>query len=138
MKARAKLDNGPAIDTRAEPNSSNFSRAGLKGTGLAAKIGTPKTRIVIIGSTTVVNRSMWSSGLKLMRPASDAVFVFNLIPIPPLDGSRVLYAFAPDPVRNLFDQIEPYGIFVVFALVLMGGLGGFVSELNQAVLNLLP
>ena len=67
-----------------------------------------------------------------------AVFVFNLIPIPPLDGSRVLYAFAPEPVRRLFDQIEPYGLFIIIALVLMGGLGGIIGELNQSVLNILP
>lgn len=67
-----------------------------------------------------------------------AVFVFNLIPIPPLDGSRVLYAFAPNSVRNLFDMIEPYGIIIVFALVLMGGLGGILGNLNNAVLSILP
>jgi Zn-dependent protease len=67
-----------------------------------------------------------------------AVFVFNLIPIPPLDGSRVLYAFAPDPVRRLFDQLEPIGLFIVFGLVLMGGFGGVLGDLNQAVLNFVP
>lgn len=67
-----------------------------------------------------------------------AVFVFNLIPIPPLDGSRVLYAFAPDPVRELLDRIEPIGLFIIIALVLMGGLGGVLGNLNQAMLNFLP
>lgn len=67
-----------------------------------------------------------------------AVFVFNLIPIPPLDGSRVLYAFAPEPVRQLFDAIEPYGIIIIFALVLMGGFGNILGNLNQSVINLLP
>lgn len=67
-----------------------------------------------------------------------AIFVFNMIPIPPLDGSRVLYAFAPEPVRRFFDQIEPYGLFIIIALVLMGGLGGILGELNQTILNLLP
>lgn len=67
-----------------------------------------------------------------------AIFVFNLIPIPPLDGSRVLYAFAPQAVRNLFDSIEPYGFVIIIALVLMGGLGGILGNLNDAVLNLLP
>ena len=45
------------------------------------------------------------------------LFIFNLIPIPPLDGSRVLYAFAPEPLQYLMEQIEPYGIFIVFGLV---------------------
>jgi Zn-dependent protease len=67
-----------------------------------------------------------------------ALFVFNLVPIPPLDGSRVLYAFAPEPLQNIMDQIEPYGFFFVFALVLYGGLSGFLGTANNFVLNLLP
>ena len=47
-------------------------------------------------------------------------FVFNILPIPPLDGSRVLYALAPDPVRAGMEYIERYGIFLVFGLVLIG------------------
>lgn len=47
-------------------------------------------------------------------------FVFNMLPIPPLDGSRVLYALAPDPVKAGMEYIERYGIFLVFGLVLIG------------------
>lgn len=67
-----------------------------------------------------------------------ALFVFNLIPIPPLDGSRVLYAFAPRGLQSLMEQVEPYGFFIIFALVLSGGFGGLLVNLNQFVLNLLP
>jgi Zn-dependent protease len=66
-----------------------------------------------------------------------ALFVFNMVPIPPLDGSRVLYAFAPEPLRRIMEQLEPYGLFIVFALVL-AGFGGALVHLNQFVLNLLP
>ena len=67
-----------------------------------------------------------------------ALFVFNLLPIPPLDGSRVLYAFAPEPLQRFMIQIEPIGLFIIFGLVLAGGLGGILVNLNQFVLNLLP
>ena len=67
-----------------------------------------------------------------------ALFVFNLLPIPPLDGSRVLYAFAPEAVQRFMQAIEPYGFFLVFALVLSGGLGNILIHLNQSILNLLP
>lgn len=47
-------------------------------------------------------------------------FIFNILPIPPLDGSRVLYALAPERVRQVMEQIERYGIFLVFAIVMLG------------------
>lgn len=47
--------------------------------------------------------------------------IFNLIPIPPLDGSRVLYAIAPDVVRGLLEKIEPFGMMIVLILVVAGG-----------------
>ena len=47
--------------------------------------------------------------------------IFNLIPIPPLDGSRIIYAIAPDVVRKYMDQMEAYGIVIVYILVLFFG-----------------
>ena len=46
-----------------------------------------------------------------------AFFVFNMIPIPPLDGSRVLYAAAPSGMRDVMDQMENYGLIVIFAFL---------------------
>ena len=47
--------------------------------------------------------------------------IFNLIPLPPLDGSRILYAISPDPVRRFLASIEPYGIILVYILILLFG-----------------
>lgn len=47
--------------------------------------------------------------------------VFNLIPIPPLDGSRILYAIAPDVVRNMLTSMERYGFIVVYMMIFLFG-----------------
>ena len=46
-------------------------------------------------------------------------FVFNMIPIPPLDGSRLLYALAPEFVRRGMEAIERYGVMFIFLIVLL-------------------
>lgn len=49
------------------------------------------------------------------------LMLFNLLPIPPLDGSRVLYAIAPDGARNVMRSLETYGLFIVLILVWVCG-----------------
>ena len=47
--------------------------------------------------------------------------LFNIIPIPPLDGSRVLYALAPDGARAFMETIEKNGIIIIYIVILVGG-----------------
>ena len=58
--------------------------------------------------------------------------VFNLIPIPPLDGSRVLYVLMPDGVREFMDKMEKFGIYIIYILILVGG-GVFSSVMTGAI-----
>src|SRR5690606_9098438 len=46
-------------------------------------------------------------------------FVFNSLPLPPLDGSRVMYALAPEFVRRGMEVVERFGILFVFIIVLV-------------------
>lgn len=65
-------------------------------------------------------------------------FVFNMIPIPPLDGSRVIYALAPDFIRRGMEAVEQYGIIFIFAIVLVASsvLGMFMGTAINGILEL--
>ena len=64
-------------------------------------------------------------------------FVFNMLPIPPLDGSRILYAVAPDGVRGVMQKIEQNGILLVMIIVVLFSdvIGQVMSGCIQAILR---
>ena len=55
------------------------------------------------------------------------------MPIPPLDGSRVLYAIAPDGVREIMARMENWGIIIVMLLIVF--LPGFVSVIMGGAIS---
>ncbi len=55
--------------------------------------------------------------------------IFNLLPIPPLDGSRVLMSFLPNRLAHKYLKLEPYGLLIVFALIIMGFFRWFILPL---------
>jgi Zn-dependent protease len=62
----------------------------------------------------------WLNATEVFVLVNISFFVFNMIPFPPLDGSRALYAIAPDFLRRIMEQIESMGFaaiiffFVIF------------------------
>ncbi|MBU2542765.1 site-2 protease family protein, partial [Patescibacteria group bacterium] len=46
--------------------------------------------------------------------------VFNLLPIPPLDGSKLLYAVLPDSMWKVREMLERYGFFILLAFIMVG------------------
>ena len=67
------------------------------------------------------------------------IMVFNLIPFPPLDGSRVLYAFAPEPVRRVMEHIESFGFVAILAFIflLFTFFAPVVSEIQRTIVTFL-
>ena len=68
------------------------------------------------------------------------LMAFNLIPIPPLDGGRIVSGLLPDRAAAAFDRIEPYGMIILLVLMVGGGLSFFVRPFlmfGQMVVELL-
>lgn len=103
-----------------------FNPARLKydefGAALVAVAG-PLTNLVLAGVGAIAFRlfadtatPMFVDSIVLFVVVNIGFFVFNMIPFPPLDGSRVLYALAPEGVRRVMGQIESFGLigFLLF------------------------
>ena len=63
--------------------------------------------------------------------------VFNLIPLPPLDGSRVLMGILPAEAANAYARIEPYGFIILALLAGLGILGKLIFPAVILILRLL-
>ena len=57
--------------------------------------------------------------------------VFNLLPIPPLDGGNVLAGFVPEGAARAIDRMRPYGFFLLYALMFLGVLHRFVFPIGD-------
>lgn len=69
------------------------------------------------------------------------MWAFNLFPLPPLDGGRILVGLLPTKAAITFSRIEPYGFFIVLALVLLGIVGTVwlrpLMDIGYSVINTL-
>jgi len=61
----------------------------------------------------------------------------NLIPIPPLDGSKILMGFASRRTQYLLARIEPYGFFILIALLYLGLLDHFIGFIRGIIVMII-
>jgi len=73
--------------------------------------------------------------LNLLAYINILLAAFNLIPIPPLDGSKILMGFAPESVNRVLNQIEPFGFFIVIGLLYLGFLNPVIEVLQDVIVN---
>lgn len=132
------LFQAPILAAKPVPFSPERVRFGEFGAALMAFAG-PATNFVLAVIGAVVAHTFSGNidiynALTIFVSINIGIFVFNLVPIPPLDGSRVLYAFAPDFLREIMAQLEQFGILIVFALILMvPAFGQIIYDLNSTI-----
>lgn len=129
------------------PFNPHMVRGGRKGAALVALAG-PASNLIMAGVTAALIRLI--PGLAALGAGLFVSFVlinialglFNLIPFPSLDGSRIVYAFAPDSVRDVFDRVERMGMisiliffFLVYPLI-SGWLQGLIRIVSAFLLGI--
>jgi len=78
------------------------------------------------------------SFLVMMVGINMSLAIFNLIPVPPLDGSRLADFFMPDSLRPVWDQVYRAGPFgLIILIVILQFSGGMLSRVIRAMTNLL-
>lgn len=135
------LSHAPFVFGAAKPVQVNFNRLRYDEFG-GAIVG-------IIGPLTNLSIAIVAALLfNLLDPTSEVLykilgftivinigfFVFNSIPWPPLDGSRLLYAFAPRPVQEIMERIESFGIagLVIFIFLFYS----LIDPLSRVMISL--
>lgn len=65
------------------------------------------------------------------------LMVLNLLPLPPLDGGRIAVSLLPNDLARQFAKVEPYGFFILIALLFTGLLGAILYPMMQLVEGIL-
>ena len=89
------------------------------------------TGLIKIG---VIDGNDWLSNVIRLTYVYNIIFaVFNMFPIPPLDGSKVVSSFLPNEMAWRYESIERYGIFIILALSWLGVIWGILSPIADGI-----
>jgi Zn-dependent protease len=78
-----------------------------------------------------------STFLIYMAQVNIMLAAFNLIPLPPLDGSKILMGFAPTQWQYTLARIEPYGFFIILLLLMMNVLNPLISLFERIIIGII-
>ena len=132
---------GWAKPVQVNPNYFKKPKLGMAVTALAGPLSNMVLALLLLlAARLLIGAGVLSRGLLtfLVSTAllSIGLGIFNLIPIPPLDGSKVLFAVLPDKQYALLMRYEQYGMFLLLALVMLGAGSRFLGQANNAVFDL--
>jgi Zn-dependent protease len=105
--------------------------------GVTANIIIAFCALLVWRLTSPAPDSMIYQVLYLLARINILLAAFNLIPIPPLDGSKILMGFTPESFNRVMYQIEPFGFFVVLGLLLTGVLNPVINTFQSAIISLI-
>lgn len=127
------------------PVNPSYFRNGRQGmfmvslAGPAANIVTAFVTAIILALLTKINAvPLILHQILIMTIGYNVVFaIFNLIPLPPLDGSKILMSLLPGPQAYAYSKIEPYGQWILIILVYIGVVELVTFPLEKAFLSVI-
>lgn len=133
----------PILIAKPVPFDPHQVRFGEYGSALVALAGPlSNLGLAILGALAyragIVDASMFHA-LGVFMSVNIMLFVFNMLPLPPLDGSRLFYAFAPEPVQKVMYAIESMGFIplILILLILSPVLSPILSNIREAIFTFL-
>lgn len=119
----------------AKPVPVNFanlreSRKGLilvSSAGIVVNMMLAFLSVFLLQFATLSSNSVAATMLYYMAQINIILAAFNLIPIPPLDGSKILMGFLSSRLQHVFSRLEPYGFFIIIALLYIGALNPLIN-----------
>ena len=92
---------------------------------------------IILKTLMMANMAPLSLGVMMLARAVSLnvlLAVFNMLPVPPLDGGNVLAGLVPEGAARVLDRMRPYGILILYALLFTDVLGNIVFPIQREIL----
>ncbi len=102
--------------------------------GCVTNITVATISILLLQFKAITANPVLAMVLVVMTKINIILGAFNLIPIPPLDGSRILYGLLPSKGQSVLAKIEPYGLLIIFALLFTGILNPIIMSTQNTIL----
>lgn len=102
--------------------------------GCVTNIAVATTSILLLQFKAISSNPMAAIVLVVMAKINIILGAFNLIPIPPLDGSRILLGILPEKGQRVLMKIEPYGMLIIFGLLFTGVLNPIIISVQNIIL----
>ena len=102
--------------------------------GCVTNITVATISILLLQFKAITANPVLTMVLAVMTKINIILGAFNLIPIPPLDGSRILYGLLPSKGQSVLAKIEPYGLLIIFALLFTGILNPIIMSTQNTIM----
>lgn len=102
---------------------------------LLATIGAVVVNMLPGDPADALRESAVANGLILFVIVNVLLAVFNMIPVPPLDGGNVLLGILPEPLAAVVDQLRQWGFLLLYVLMFSGVLSSIAFPVQRAILS---